>query len=205
MSDDHPQTLDELTDEDLFRRYGRRGDLEAFEELVRRHEKGLYNFILRSVRDEQTARELMQETFVSVVRAAPDWEQRAKFRTWMYTIARNKCIDSLRKMRPELTLDEPRGGDDQRTPLEGLADEEDLGSDAELTRRRFQQALSRALDELPEEQRQTFMLKEVSGMKFREIADVMDTKTGTAKSRMRLAIDRLQVALADFADVSFER
>src|SRR5262245_33889399 len=89
-----------------------RGELAAFSELVARHEKPLWNFLRRLVNDPATAEDLLQETFMRVVKSAGSWKPEAKFSTWLFTIARNLCVDHARRAqhRRALSLDGPRAG-----------------------------------------------------------------------------------------------
>ena len=74
-----------------------KGDARAFEELMRRHRTPLFNFILRSVRQRETAEEILQDTWVRIIQGASEFHRAAKFSTWAYTVARNLCIDHARK------------------------------------------------------------------------------------------------------------
>ena len=95
-------------DEDLMVRY-QRGEVRAFEILLGRHRKPVYNFILRYVGDKETAEDLLQETFMRVIKGAEAYKRQAKFTTWLYTIARNLCVDQTRrrKHRKHASLDAP--------------------------------------------------------------------------------------------------
>src|SRR2546428_11616993 len=91
----------ERTDEELLAAY-QQGDPGAFEALLRRHRAPLFTFLLRMLGDRQRAEDLAQETFLRIVKGAPAWERRARFQTWLYTVARNLCIDQSRRghLRP---------------------------------------------------------------------------------------------------------
>lgn len=176
------------------------GDPEAFEQLVRRHRHGLFNFLLRSVANRSRAEELLQEVFLRIVRSRERYEPRAKFTTWVYTIARNLCVDESRRraQRRELSLEAPRGssGDSSTSLRQRVAAPESLGiAPAEIEQIRERVAL--AVDELPDEQREVFVLRQVNGMSFREIAEVVSAPENTVKSRMRYALEKLRVVLAD--------
>lgn len=191
------------SDEELLRRFND-GDADAFAELVRRYERPLYNFILRSVRRRERADELLQDVFMKVVQRSQDFKGNSKLSTWLYTIARNLCIDHSRKMvfRRHKSLDAPRSGSGseegpsllERTAAEGA--EPDRAMVAEDLRKR----ISEAVEELPEEQRDVFLMRHVQGMRFRDIAEVIGVPENTVKSRMRYALERLQRALADYAE-----
>src|SRR2546427_13039939 len=86
----------ERTDEELLAAY-QQGDPGAFEALLRRHRAPLFTFLLRMLGDRQRAEDLAQETFLRIVKGAPAWERRARFQTWLYTVARNLCIDQSRR------------------------------------------------------------------------------------------------------------
>jgi len=113
------ETPDDLSDEELLRRFNE-GDADAFERLVRRYERPLYNFILRSVRRRERADELLQDVFLKVVQRSRDFKGNSKLSTWLYTIARNLCIDHSRKMvfRRHKSLDAPsRSGEEEGPTL----------------------------------------------------------------------------------------
>src|SRR5579859_7777043 len=116
----------EPTDEELLGRY-RNGDEASFRTLVRRHQRGLFNFALRQVRTHSTAEDIVQEVFVRVVQNVETFKEEARFTTWAYTIARNLCIDHLRKRvhRRHPSLDQPANdssADDGPTLGEKVAD-----------------------------------------------------------------------------------
>ena len=194
------QNVEELSDEELMLRYSQHGDMKAFEMIVLRHEKPLYNFIYYTVKNESLAQDILQETFIALVRKAADYEPTAKLTTYMYTIAKNRCIDYFRKKSPKLTLDAPMGSgeDDGPTLVSRIADENSPQSDLSLEKKKFQRALAVALQALPEDQRRAFVLKEIDGLKFREIAEIEQISLGTAKSRLRLAVEKLQGELGEF-------
>ncbi len=191
----------EHSDEELLRRFNE-GDADAFAELVRRYERPLYNFILRSVRRRERADELLQDVFLKVVQRSSDFKGQSKLSTWLYTIARNLCIDHSRKMvfRRHQSLDAPRAGTEdgptllERTAAEGA--EPDRAAVMEDLKRR----IADAIEELPEEQREVFLMRHVQGMRFKDIADVIGVPENTVKSRMRYALERLQRALADYQE-----
>src|SRR3954467_3952119 len=88
----------EPTDEELLAAY-QQGDAEAFEALLRRHRAPLFTFLVRMLGDRERAEDLAQEAFLRVIKGAQEWEQRARFQTWLFTIARNLCVDAARRDR----------------------------------------------------------------------------------------------------------
>src|SRR6476661_11298276 len=110
-----PIAREEVTDEVLMMKF-QRGERAAFATLVRRHKTTIYNFILRQVRSAPTAQDLSQDVFVRIVQNAADFKYEARFTTWAYAIARNICIDHLRKMslRRHPSLDQSGSPDSDR-------------------------------------------------------------------------------------------
>jgi RNA polymerase sigma-70 factor (ECF subfamily) len=193
---------DNLSDEELLRRFNE-GDADAFERLVRRYERPLYNFILRSVHRRERADELLQDVFMKLLSRANEFKGNSKFSTWLYTIARNLCIDDSRKMvfRRHKSLDAPSRPDDDSAPslLERTAGSEP-GVDRQTIAKDLKQRIASAVEELPEEQREVFLMRQVQGMSFKDIADVIGVPENTVKSRMRYALERLQRALEEYRD-----
>lgn len=197
---------EDLSDEELMIAY-REGDVAAFEVLVKRHEGPMFNFILRSTGRRDLAEELLQEVFIRIVKSAPKYEQTAKFTTWAYTIARNICIDRARKANKygEVSLDRTMGDDGEgQTFKDALVDEEGDSSTVDYDRKQFVKRLEAALEELPDEQRDVFVMREFSGLKFREIAEVLEIPVPTVKSRMRYALEALRGHLQMYKGHSFD-
>src|SRR5579859_1493385 len=192
----------EGTDEALMIRF-QSGDRTAFAVLVRRHQTPLYNFALRQLRSSPTAEEVVQDAFVRVVQKATDFKHESRFTTWLYTIARNLCVDALRKnaLRRHPSLDEPRPGGDGEGPTLG-EQTMDVRSNVERTAVAVEigERVAAAVATLPDEQREVFLLREVSNLPFKEIAEVVGVPENTVKSRMRYALERLQAALSEFEE-----
>jgi RNA polymerase sigma-70 factor, ECF subfamily len=192
----------EATDEALMIRF-QSGDRPAFAVLLRRHQAPLYNFVLRHLRSAPSAEEVVQDAFVRVVQSAADFKHEARFTTWLYTIARNLCIDHLRKsvLRRHPSLDAPKPGEQAEGPTLGeqtadaRPDVERAAASGEIRER-----VLAAVAALPDEQREVFLMREVSNLPFKEIARVVGVPENTVKSRMRYALERLQEALSDFEE-----
>ncbi len=187
-------------DEDLMERY-RDGDVKAFEVLLERHERPVFHFILRFVHDRELANDLLQESFLRVVKNAKSYSRKARFTTWLYTIARNQCIDAARKARYRRadSLDGPVSNDpDGRALSETIAGNLEGGFDR-TDRAQIGTRIDAAIAQLSEEQREVFVMRELMNLQFNEIAQVVGISENTAKSRMRYALENLRLRLADFA------
>jgi RNA polymerase sigma-70 factor (ECF subfamily) len=174
------------------------GDAPAFDELYERHELPLWRYILRHCGNRATAEELMQEVWFAVARGATQFRRDARFTSWLYTIARNRVIDRHRTTRAHLSLDGAAGGSD--VPLaETLADADSPSPLQQAQQMQQGQAILAALDRLPPEQREAFVLQAEAGLTVEQIATITGTSFETAKSRLRYARDRLRDLLQEHA------
>lgn len=180
------------------------GDRGAFALLVRRHKTPIFNFIVRQVRSKTTAEDLTQDVFVRVVQNAATFKHEARFTTWAYSIARNLCIDHLRKMslRRHPSLDQASGRDhDGPTLGERVADDHPAAAaDRQAIGTDIAQRIVAAVEALPPEQREVFLLRQTAKVPFKEIAKMTGVPENTVKSRMRYALERLQEALCEYED-----
>ena len=196
----------DLPDETLLRQFGS-GDAEAFEMLLSRYERPLFNFILRQVGERTRSEELLQDAFLRVVERAGEFKGESKFSTWLYTIARNLCIDESRKMvfRRHKSLDATTVGEDGEGPsLVERTGGHVAGADRSTIALELRPRIAAAVEALPDEQREVFLLRELQHMPFKEIAVIVGVPENTVKSRMRYALERLQEALAEYADYAAE-
>lgn len=201
MDDSHGTGRHEpRTDEALMLSF-REGDARAFEELVSRHRRGLFNFLLRSVQNRSRAEELLQEVFLRVVRSKDRYEKTAKLTTWLYTIARNLCVDESRraKFRRTVSLDAPRRGaeDDSPAMVDTVAADQ-VATDDAAAAPQIRQRMAKAIDGLPDDQREVFLMRQINGLSFKEIGEIVGAPENTVKSRMRYALEKLRQELADF-------
>jgi RNA polymerase sigma-70 factor (ECF subfamily) len=198
-----PIAREEVTDEVLMLRF-QAGDRAAFASLVRKHKTPIYNFILRLVRTTSVAEDLVQDVFVKIVQSAVDFKHESKFSTWAYAIARNICIDHLRKMtfRQHASLDQAIGHEaDGPTLLDRTPDvHHSAAVDRTVIGKDLGQRITRCVENLPNDQREVFLLRELANLPFKEIATITGVPENTVKSRMRYALERLQEALAEYED-----
>ncbi len=169
------------------------GDPRAFETLYDRHALPVWRFVQRSVRNAALADDLVQDVWFRLLRHAPQYEVRAKFRTWLYTLAHHRVVDHWRSHRPHESLDADT--DDDMARLETLSAGTDDGPEHRLDSREQAQALLDAVAALPAAQREAFLLQAEAGMTVAEIAQATGVSPETAKSRLRYARARLRETL----------
>jgi RNA polymerase sigma-70 factor (ECF subfamily) len=164
------------------------GEERAFEELVERYQTRLLNFIYRTVGDRERAEDLVQEVFIRVYRHLHRFDRSKKFSTWAYTIASNLAKNELRnRSRNPLvffqTIKKNWQDDDRPLQFEDATSRPD-----DLYRKRHLRALVEAsVDQLPEHHRQVFVLRELEGKSYEEIAEITGCNLGTVKSRLNRA------------------
>ncbi len=170
------------------------GDRGAFDELFNRYYHQIYNYVRRSVNNVEAAEDVTQEIFLRVIKSANRFDPERKFQSWIYKIASNEIKRHLKraKLRQAISLNDPVGdeedgaerGDFLMSPYE---------SPEEYAERQAMAAeLRRAIESLPEKQRQVVVLKIFEGLTFQEIAEVMNAPLSTVLSRMRYALDKLK-------------
>jgi len=181
-----------VPDEELMNRY-RDGDAHAFEVLYARHKGPLYRYLLRQCGAAALAEELFQDVWMRLIKARERYEARAKFTTWLYTLAHNRLIDYYRRAKTGVPISYD---DDPDEPLiEQVADNAAREPDNELERRRLGQRLLAQIAALPEAQREAFLLREESGLSLEQIAKATGVNAETAKSRLRYALTKLRQGL----------
>ena len=195
--------FNETADEDLMVMY-QKGEVRAFEVLLSRHRKPVYNFILRFVGDKETAEDLLQETFMRVIKGADAYKRQAKFTTWLYTIARNLCVDQTRrrKHRRHASLDAPMDTSEESGSLMDVIASNEMASDRKSVNKELFATMQRAIAGLSEEQREVFLMREFLDMPFKQIADVVGVPENTVKSRMRYALEKLRLELDEYKDLA---
>jgi RNA polymerase sigma-70 factor (ECF subfamily) len=184
---------------DLMLRAGR-GDLEAFEALHRSFSRPILNYFFRLTWDRQLSEDMTQEVFVKLWKAAPRYRPTAKFTTFLFQIAKNHWLNELdrRKRRPGLLSLEaaPEGSPSPRENVAWIGrDPSVCAQDAELGER-----LREAVAGLSPKLRDVYILAEIRGLKYREIAEELDIPVGTVKSRMFHAERALRALLASHVE-----
>ena len=174
------------------------GELEAFNALVGRHQRSLINFFYHLCWDRQVAEDCAQEVFLRVYSHRESYEPQAKFTTFLFRIARNLWID---RMRTAAVHGKPLSLQGQGSGGEGRALQDRVASRTPspleiLAREEQQEALRRAIDRLPDEQKAVVILGEIQGLKYQDIGEILGVPVGTVKSRMHTAMDKLKDLLS---------
>jgi len=178
------------------------GDHDAFRVLVERYQDRAYGLALRVMRDEEQAKDVVQEAFLKAYRSLDRFEGRSSFYTWFYRVVMNLCIDAKRRQPSgrmvewdeSHALEAPAG-----TGLDAVdpARQQASGPAGDLERAELRDTIGRAIEALPDDARQTLMLREVDGLSYSEIAKSLGVPKGTVMSRLHHARRRLRTLLAE--------
>ena len=164
----------------------RKGNIDAYNRLVSRWEKRVYNYLLRVVKDREDALDLSQETFFKAYRFLPRLEDAGRFPQWLFRIAHNEAFSRFRKEKLEFEEETIEHSSGRAIPVAGSA----------VFPLELELAVESALEQLSPEQRETVVLKVYQGFKFDEIAQIQSCPVSTVKSRLYAAFDLLKSVLA---------
>ena len=166
------------------------GDTDAFEALVTAYQKQVYNLALRTVGNEEDAADTTQEAFLRAYRSLGSFRGDSKFSVWLYRLTTNICIDFLRSRgrRPTVSL---TAADEDEEPQELDVADDRFDPVQSLERAELRRAVQRGLASLPEDYRRILMLRELSGLSYAEIGQVLRLEEGTVKSRLFRARKKL--------------
>ncbi|MGI9247813.1 MAG: RNA polymerase sigma factor [Woeseiaceae bacterium] len=168
------------------------GDVSAFETLYRRHSDPLYRYLLRLCRHRDTAEDIFQDVWGKIVKARASYRPTAKFTTFLYRVAHNCFIDHLRRNKRHAN----------GAPLEAELYAHPGEPPETLTERSLaKERLAEALNDLPDEQRDAFLLREEAGLNLDQIAAVTGSNRETAKSRLRYAVNKLRAAIDEHPEL----
>ncbi len=181
------------------------GDPKAYKELMTTYERRIYSFAYGFVRDPDEAMDIVQETFLRVFRKIETFKGDAAFTTWLYRIARNLCIDKLRRKKraPMGEFDDQRQHEVRTHDRPALVGSMDAYAPVESNlRKELGQELMEALDSLGERHKEVLLLRELEGFSYAEIAKSMDLPIGTVMSRIYHARQKVQHLLKDYLNDS---
>lgn len=169
----------------------KKGDMQAFETLIVKHEKIVYNIAFRMFGASEDVKDISQEVFLKVYRNLQHFDEKSAFSTWMYRIAMNTCIDEMRKRKGKQTYSlEEELEDTEGSYQKQFADDGETPEQS-IMRKETQSEILKALDTLSEEHKIAIILRDIRGFSYEEIAEMTDTTLGTVKSRISRA--RLQL------------
>ncbi|MBM6976563.1 RNA polymerase sigma factor [Intestinimonas butyriciproducens] len=185
-----------MTEQELVAR-ARRGDESAFEALVTENEKRIYNLCRRLTGNQEDAAELTQEAFLNAWRGLGRFQGESSFSTWLYRLATNACIDFLRKEKRRQSLSMTVSLDDEEEARQVELPDERYAPEGALERAEARRAVAEGLERLTLEHRQVLVMREIHGLSYAEIGQVLGLEEGTVKSRIARARGALRKVLTE--------
>jgi RNA polymerase sigma-70 factor, ECF subfamily len=177
------------------------GEERAFQELVERYQTRLLNFIYRTIGDRDRAEDLVQEVFIRVYRHLHRFDRSKKFSTWVYTIASNLAKNELRnRSRSPLVLFQTMQGSSEEEDRPVQFEDTTSRPDDMYRKRHLRELVEQTVSQLPEHHRQVFVLRELEGKSYEEIAEITDCNLGTVKSRLNRARSAFAAIIEPFID-----
>ena len=177
----------------------KQGDASAFEELVEKYKQPVMNFVYKTLPDATEAEDLAQHVFLQVYRSAHRYEATARFKTWLFTIARNLCLNELRRRRrhPADSLDETYADSDDQ-PVRHAVDDKTFTPPDSLIHAELEDKIDSALSELPEKQRTAILLCRGDELSYEDIARVLECSVSATKSLIHRGRETLKQKLKPY-------
>lgn len=184
--------MDTMIDDEILVTQFKAGSQKAFDTLMKRYERRIFGYLLRSVRNYEDAEELTLEVFFKAYRALASWQPKAKFSTWLYTIASNLSIDYHRSKarKPEFIFE-----DEEVIETRLVATDISSNPEKQLEDKERGRIIREAVDELSSKQKAVFMLTRYEGLQIKEVADTLGMAEGTVKIHLHRAMKKLQTIL----------
>jgi RNA polymerase sigma-70 factor (ECF subfamily) len=177
----------------------KRGDRTAFAELVEKYQQPLFNFICRTLRDETESEDIAQNVFLQVYKSRQRYEPKAKFSTWLFTIARNLCLNEIRRRsRHPAESMEDNHSEPEDHPQRQYEDKKIMPATENTLHRELAQKIDAALAELPENQRSAILLCRQDELSYEEIAKILDCSLSATKSLIHRGRETLKERLKPY-------
>lgn len=175
-----------LSDIELVKK-SKKGDFEAFAELIRRHETKIYSLAYNYMRNSEDAEDTLQETFLKAYISLPSFREEAKFATWLYRICVNICYSKIRKKKIEvvLSLDSSVETPEEEVHREIL--DWSKNPESQLLAEEMREVLNKAIEKLPKEYKEVFILRDIEGLSNQEVSEILGESIAAVKSRIHRA------------------
>ncbi|MBO5340534.1 MAG: sigma-70 family RNA polymerase sigma factor [Oscillospiraceae bacterium] len=180
----------------------KQGDDQAFAQLMRDNEKRIYNLTLRMTGNPEDAMDLAQDTFLNAWKGLKFFKGDSAFSTWLYRLASNACIDFLRRQKRRQDISAPLAADSEDEDRLPEVPDDRFRPDTQLEQQELRRAVDEGLRQLSLEHRQVLVMREVNGLSYQEIADILDLEAGTVKSRIaraRLSLRKILLKSGNFS------
>jgi RNA polymerase sigma-70 factor (ECF subfamily) len=175
-----PTLLQNLRDEELMLRF-QQGNEAGFRLIMERHKQRVYNLVFRFMGGMELAEDIAQEVFVKVYLAKKNYQERAKFTTWLYVICKNTCLKAIKKLQAKRQIS-LEANDEQKSILAQTPDTKAVNPAKEVLKQEKAKKIVEAIKQLPETQRMVILLRRYDKLSYDEIAEIMDCSVSSVKS-----------------------
>ncbi len=170
-----------------------KGDIEAFEKLIEKHQKMVYNIAFRMMGNREDAYDMSQEVFIRVFNAIGRFKGNAAFSTWIYRITKNVCLDEHRKRKNKNTLSIDKELEGEQGSIQRQLRDDSPSPEEIFEKKAMKKTIQEAINNLPDQHKIVIILRDIKGFSYQEIAKIIECPEGTVKSR----INRARKALKD--------
>lgn len=181
-----------MSDEELVKKV-KDGDIDAFEDIIKKYEKKIFSLIYNMLRNENEIEDIAQEVFIKVYKNLDKFHGDSSLYTWIYKIATNLCLDQIKKRKDIIYMDEKLRVNDDEVEFQIPSDEKT--QDELYEQKELKQKLEKCIEKLPEKQRAMIVLRDIKGLAYDEIAEILELKLGTVKSQINRARLKLKELL----------
>ncbi len=177
-----------MTDnERLLLKRAKKGDVDAFEQLIEKYQKKVYNIALKMLGNKEDAYDMSQEVFIRVYRSIDKFKEQASLSTWIYKITTNVCLDEIRRRKNRFTVSIDDDMELNDSKVKRQIEYDGPSPEIIVEENELREIINKSIQQLPEQYRVVTILRDIQGFSYEEIANILDVPQGTVKSRINRA------------------
>jgi len=177
-----------MTDnERLLLKRAKKGDVDAFEQLIEKYQKKVYNIALKMLGNKEDAYDMSQEVFIRVYRSIDKFKEQASLSTWIYKITTNACLDEIRRRKNRFTVSIDDDMELNDSKVKRQIEYDGPSPEIIVEENELREIINKSIQQLPEQYRVVTILRDIQGFSYEEIANILDVPQGTVKSRINRA------------------
>lgn len=179
------------------------GDTKAFEPLINQYRQALYSYLCRMVNDSEAAKDLFQDTMMNILKSLPKYQEHQKFSNWLFSIGHNVAMNYIKKQKKTFAIISEQTVFDIGTEFNHALVDHRFSPEKMISKTELQEILKSSIEKLSVEQKEVLLLREYSGLPFKEIAEMLNCPLNTVLGRMRYALLNLRkIIQSDFGEIA---
>lgn len=179
--------------DDILIKKAKKGDIDAFEKLILKHQKKVYNIALKMLKNPEDAMDVSQEALIKVFKSLKGFKNKSSFSTWIYRIVVNTCLDFIKKKKNTISLDKAITTDEGEIQRE-VADN-NYNPEYIYEKKLSKELVNNAIEELSDNHKSVIVLRDIEGFSYEEISKIINCSLGTVKSRIKRARENLRIII----------